>query len=411
VTTQETNELAIVKVLTPAVVFAPGGVDEVLGKIKAEVATIDRDISTEQGRAVIRSTAYKIARSKTALDKMGKELGETHFKQWKAITGERARIEEELDKLRESFRKPLTDWEQAEEDRVAGHQRAVDEIVQLGNFDGPVLSQEIQERIDKLMGIPKRDWQEFSQRAADTIQSIHAALEGRLQEAKRQEAERAELERLRAERAAREQAERDARIAAEAAEIARRKAEEIARAAAEEQARKAQEEMERVERERAEERRQAEEAAERAQQEAEMERQRAQAEQERVEREKAAAEQAAREAAERAERAEAERLAAVIEAQRAAREAEQDRILAEAKAKRDAEDARTLAIEAERRRVFEEKTKAEQEAAAREANRRNRAKIHREISDSLGRFVTLEQATMIVDALAHGNIPHVKITY
>jgi len=383
VTTQETNELAIVRVLTPAVVFAPGGVDEVLGKIKAEVQTIDRDISTEQGRAVIRSTAYKIARSKTALDKMGKELGEQHFKAWKGITGERARIEKELDALRESFRKPLTDWEQAEFARLAAHEYAIKQIIELGKTEPGFTSQALQARIDELIAMPERDWQEFAKRASDTSMSVMAALNGQLQEAKRQEAERAELERLRQERIAREQAERDARIAAEAAELARRRAEEIAKAEAEAEERRVREVMDKIARDR------------------EQERRLAQEEQARVAREKEIAERARHDAERMAARAEEQRIAAE-------RRAEQDRI----DAAKPADEERQAAIEAERRRVSEEKAKAEAEDAARAANRRHRERINREARDALVALsLTTEHAALILNAIAAGKVPHVKITY
>ena len=52
----------------------------------------EADVSTPGGRQVIRSTAYKIARSKTALDEMGKGLGEDMRAKVNAINADRKRI-------------------------------------------------------------------------------------------------------------------------------------------------------------------------------------------------------------------------------------------------------------------------------------------------------------------------------
>ena len=92
----------------------------------------------------------------------------------------------------------------------------------------------------------------------------------------------------------------------------------------------------------------------------------------------------------------------------AERRAEQDRIDA---AKR-ADEERQAAIEAERRRVSEEKAKAEAEDAARAANRRHRERINREARDALVALsLTTEHAALILNAIAAGKVPHVKITY
>lgn len=370
------NELAIMKVLTPAVVFAPGGVDEVIGKIKAEVQTIVADISTAAGRQTIASTAYKIARSKTALDKMGKDLGESHHKAWKAITTERSRIATELDALKDEFRKPLTDWENAEKDRVAGHEAALAAIVEAPGYGQTETAAELRERMDLLLDYPERDWQEFSDRALATIEAEVDRTRKLLAAAVMREAERAELERLRREQAEREQRERDEQIAREAAERARIEAERLAR----------------------------EEAA-RVAAAAELERLR-------VERERAQAEQAAREAEERAAQAERDRIASEERSRQqveaAARQAEEARIAAAEQAERD----RVAAVDAERRRVAAEQAAAAAEAARREANKRHNAKINNAARDALvAAGLAAEQATIAVTAIAQGNVPNVKISY
>src|SRR5882724_12966752 len=132
----ELATLDISAVTAVTVYGTPQGVDNVLAQITtaARKAVADADISTPGGREAIRSMAFKVARSKTALDAMGKELGQTHYSAWKAITGERAKIEAALDLLRDQIRKPLTDFEEAERTRVANHEAALDAIKEHPNW-------------------------------------------------------------------------------------------------------------------------------------------------------------------------------------------------------------------------------------------------------------------------------------
>jgi hypothetical protein len=352
------NELVKLETLTPAKIFAPGGVDDILAKLKAEVMLEAIDISTDAGRKHVASLAYKVARSKTALDKMGKALGQEHYDSWKAITAERAKIEKELDNLRDEVRKPLTDFENAEKARIDCHENALASIQSLMMFDSQPTAGDIKNRIDALITARPRDWEEFSKRAADIEQSVVAFLNGRYEEATKREAEAAELARLRAEEIARQQKERDEKISAEAAKKARIDAEQKAARAAEEVARAAQ------------------------------------AERDWIEQEKAAA-------LAKSAQAEADKRAAAARAERATKEA------AEAAEKRQA-----AAIEAERKRVADEAARVAAETARREADKAHRAKINNE---ALAAIVLLgsesELAKAIVSAIARGGVPHIKIEY
>lgn len=227
------TDLVLNKVLTPAMVFAPGGVDAILKKITDEVAAFKPDISTATGRKAVASIAHKVARSKTALDDMGKELVAEWKKKAGAVDAERRIIRDRLDELKDQVRKPLTDWEDADKARIYGHEDALASLEALAVFNGEPSLAEIERRIADLDALPDRDWQEFGQRYTD----VHASVSGKLttlrDAAAKREAERAELERLRQEQAERERKEREERIAAEAAERARREAE--TKAAAERQ--------------------------------------------------------------------------------------------------------------------------------------------------------------------------------
>lgn len=353
------SDLIVVEKLTPMAVFAPGGVDDILAKIAREVRSVHTDISTKAGRDAVASLAYKVARSKTALDKMGKELGENHYKSWKAITSERSRIETELDALRDEVRKPLTDWENAEKKRIDDHEAAIANIVLLADISElEPTAATVSDRIITMEQLPVRDWQEFAKRSEAATAETKLKLGSALSAAVRRESERAELERLRAEQVAREQKERDDRIAAEAAERARVEAEQKAAREAEEAARAA-----------------------------EVERRR-------IEQEKAAA-------IARAEKAEADKKAAAAKSEQDAKDA------AEA-----AERNRLAAIETERKRVADEAARVAAETAKREANTKHRAKINNEVLAAfVGKGVDPEIGKAVIAAIARGEIPHTRISY
>lgn len=345
------------RALVPAEVFAPGGVEALLSRIEREVRAVRADISTQAGRDQVRSLAYKIARSKTALDAMGKGLTDDARAKIDSVNAERRIIRERMDALAEEARRPLTEYENAEKERVAGHERALSAIAKAPDFYASADSGSLEMRLEHLQNIaanPPRDWQEFAQRAAAVIGTEIAFATTALDSARKREAEAAELARLRAEEAerarqeaARLQAEREARIAAEAAERAKREAEERAAHAA------------RV-------------AAEQA------------------EAERRAAERQRRDAEERAARAEAA-------AAEAARRAEADRI---------------AAVEAERRRVAQAEEAARQAEAARAADRAHRGRINKAAADALVALgLPDDLARQVVTAIVAGSVPAVSIRY
>jgi chromosome segregation ATPase len=371
----------------PAEFFKSNGADAVLSALKEEVRKVAAtlDISTPGGREAIASLAYKVARSKTALDEQGKELVGAIKKQSGEIDAERKRVRDELDALKDEVRKPLTDWENAEKERVAAHEAAIhlleDEDQRSSIWE---TSTELKARIEVIERMfTGRDWQEFAKRAEsakiEATDSIYRAL-GIVQ---KREAEQKELERLRAEAAERAIKEREEAAAKAAKEAAERRAEEQARIARE----AAERERQRIENERIE-------AEARAKQ----------AEAERI----AAEERAARELQEaeerrirEAEQAEARRVADSQAAQRRAQEAA-------AQAQRDQE----AAIERERQRVAEEQRKELDEAEKRAKNRAHQGAIHREILAALALLnISDEAGKLIIAAIAKGAVPHVTISY
>lgn len=134
----------------------------------------------------------------------------------------------------ELTRQPLTDFENAEKERVAGHERALEELVSFGVIPAGWPSGHIATRIEEFetCDLRARDWQvDFKQRASDAFAEVGDMLRNAYTVAVNREAQEAEFARLKAEEAERQRL--------EAIEAQRMREKEIARAAAERATREA----------------------------------------------------------------------------------------------------------------------------------------------------------------------------
>ena len=312
------------------------------------------DTTSRKGRERIASLAAQVSRSKTAVEKPGREYLKRIKELPKAIEVELREFVQQMDALRDEVRQPLTEWEQAEEARKAKHQAGIDQInlrLECRDLDAAELKSNIAWLESMAIG---EDWEEFETEAARAKDKALAALRDALVVREKYEAEQAELERLRAEAAAREQKEREERIAREAAEAERLTAE-----------RRAQEERDAAARREAE----AKAAAERRELELKL-----------------AAERAEREALEATQRAE--------------------------QAERDAQARAEQAAAAERKRQADEQARIEAEAKAREADKAHRAAINRAALEAfMAGGMPEECAKQAITLIAQRRIPHISINY
>jgi hypothetical protein len=341
-----------VMVLTDAKKFS-----EFYEAMRRETDALDADVSTDRGRKAIASMAYKVARTKTAIDDAGKKLNEEARARINAIDESRREIRKQLDDLKDEVRRPLTEWEEAEDERIAQAEAELAKVREMSRVGYEDTVESVKARIDEL-GAITLDAKVHGE-ALGIVQAALAdgivALRSAHDRLVREHEERQELERLRAEAAERERVEAERK---EAEETERRRAE-----------------------------------AEKAEQEriAALERQA-------EERAKDAAEKKAREEREAAERAHAEALAAerrrAEEAERAA-QAERDRIARE---------------EAERRATAEREAAAQ---AAREADRAHRSRIMAAAKEAIMEAGEIgeEVAKKIVLAIAANNVPNISIRF
>lgn len=346
------QELVLVN-LRPELFSKKGGIKPVLEKIKEEVLSVVTDASTDEGRKQIASLAYKVARSKTTLDNMGKELADELNAKLKPINAERRLAREFLDNLKEEVRKPLTDFEDREK-----------------------------ERIDKIK--KKIEFFEFTNIHLASIELLKQGLE---------EIQNSEID----------------DSYQEFKEIAKKKKEEAIRAVKGEIALKEQEERERKEREKAE-----KERLEKERQEREEQIRKEEAEKARIERERAieAEKRRAQEAQERAEREKTEALKRAEEEKQRAIEAEKEKARREAEI---AERERQLQIklEQEKARKIEAEKKAQEEAELKRIqNLNHRKKIHKEIGEGFMNLgLSKDQARLLLDNIRDGKIPHLEVKY
>lgn len=217
-----------------AVFEAAKGLDPYLQTIRAEIDKFLSEkpsLTTNKGRQAYASMAHKIARSKTAIDTVGKELVAELKEKPKKIDAERKRWRDTLDQWRDEVRGPLNEWEAAEGARKDAHETAIARMIFL-TTDIPNLDyQEISNCIAEVEAVVIGEhWEEFEPEAARAKDKALTALRDGLEKRQAYEAEQAELARLRSEAAERERKEREDRIAREAEDRARKQAEEAAQA-------------------------------------------------------------------------------------------------------------------------------------------------------------------------------------
>jgi hypothetical protein len=362
------TELAVVppKETALQVYQAPNGLDPYLQKIREEIDTFVPDVTSRKGREAIASIAYKVARSKTALDNVGKELVADLKDIPKKIDAERKRMRDTLDAWQEEVRRPLNEWQAAEDKRVDRHQTGIDWFNLRVNENSDLDSTELKDSIVQVEAIVVGEtWEEFEAEAhrakAKAIESLWSTLAKREQ----YEAEQTELARLRADAEAREQKDREERIAREAAEKATREAEE-----------KAQRERE------AEAQRIREERATADKRENDLKLQAAEAER--------LAEQAKREQVEAEQKAEKDRLASIEREKQAVEQARLDE------------------------QALQEATAAEviRQQKARQADVAHKSKILGEAKQAImSMSVSEELAKAIVLKIARGEVPNIVINF
>ena len=96
----------------------PGLLDALLLKLQTNVLKMKSDVQTPEGRQEITSLGYNIARTKTYIDNIGKELTTEYKEVPKKIDAIRKNARDLLDNLKDEVKKPLDEW-QKEQEKIA----------------------------------------------------------------------------------------------------------------------------------------------------------------------------------------------------------------------------------------------------------------------------------------------------
>lgn len=246
------NELEIFeRRYKPADLFVPGAFDPILAHIREEVTKEIYDATTKEGRERIKSQAFRVTKTKTAIDAARKALVSAEKQRLAKIDAEGKKMWDALEALADEVKAPAVEFENREKDRIAKHEAALSSLKGLLDFPPLVApsAADLEQRLAVAQAFDPNALEEFSGLAAGTQGEIVSTLSSKLAERQKAEAEAAELARLRAAEEARQQQEREAEIARKAAEDAKAAAAE-ALARAEREKEEAQQRAEQAERDR-----------------------------------------------------------------------------------------------------------------------------------------------------------------
>ncbi len=201
--TTETKELvAVPPTETALAVFtAKEGLEPWLLQVRAEIDKFNLtlpELKTNKGREMYASMAHKIAKSKTALDAVGKKLSAEQKEVTKLIDAERKRVWDKLELWQKEVRKPLDDWEAAETARKDRHVDAIQAIADLTAIAETMTASELRGGITTAESIEIGEhFEEFEAEAARTkdhvLTKLRAALSARQQYEDEQQAAEDEI--------------------------------------------------------------------------------------------------------------------------------------------------------------------------------------------------------------------------
>ncbi|PAQ64344.1 hypothetical protein BIU79_18785 [Klebsiella pneumoniae] len=233
--------------------YRAGGLDAYLEQIRQAVNEVP-DLTTKKGRDRVASLAAQVSRSKTAIEKPGREYLKRLKEAVRPAEAEIKRFVDACDELRDATRKPLTEWE-AEQERIKAEEAMlalhVEALAMNEDFD-----RQLAARIesDHEMALLMND--AFDREQADKAAEAERQRIAHEEEIKRLAAAAAAREvEQRAQREREEAAHREAVLKAQAEQAERDRIEAMQEAEADKQAaieaerRKAQEEADRIRRE------------------------------------------------------------------------------------------------------------------------------------------------------------------
>ncbi|MCB5329319.1 hypothetical protein [Yersinia intermedia] len=208
-----------------AVFTQPDHIESILQQVEKEVNSFVPDVSTKKGRDAIASLGLKVAKTKTYLDGLGKDLVTEYKEVPKKIDASRKTVRDRLDALKEKVLLPKLEYE-AEQERIAAEAAYAAMWQEAHEMDASITA----ERADKLaariaadheMALLMNDAFDRDAKAkADEIERLRKAHEEFIAQQAAEKAKREVEEKAKRDIEAAEQRERVAKLAQERAEQA-----------------------------------------------------------------------------------------------------------------------------------------------------------------------------------------------
>lgn len=184
------TDLVIATEIQPAILFGEDHqtLEDLLQSIKKEVSTIVPDITTAKGRKEITVNVSRITKSKTLLDKVGKDYNAAQKELLKTFDSRRKHAFTFLEELQKEVRKPLTEWEDKEKDRVAKNEGIINAFIKAGDDSDNWMNYTLDELKELLITVEEvtitKRLQEFEEEAAqaksNSIKNINTAIQSRI---------------------------------------------------------------------------------------------------------------------------------------------------------------------------------------------------------------------------------------
>lgn len=226
----ETTDLVVIEKADALSVFKDKTrIEEIIQHIEKEARLFVPDLSTVTSRKAIGSMANKVARSKTYIDGIGKDVVAELKELPKQIDEQRRIVRERLDALKDEIRRPLTEWE-AEQERIAAEKAAEEERQRIA-AEELAAAEALKKQIESDHEIALLLNDKFDRDAAEAKAEAERQRVAREEEIKRQAIEQARIEseqKAQQEREAAAKREADLKAAAEQAERNRIEAQERA---------------------------------------------------------------------------------------------------------------------------------------------------------------------------------------
>lgn len=199
--------------------------DQLIEEIRKVALSEVPDLTTAKGRKQIASNAAKVSKCKTYLEDAGKSLVSDEKARLKKIDGVRKKVKEALEEIRDEVRKPLTEWEDKEKERVEKLEGTITFFITSANAAENWMNRPLDDLSDSLKAVEEikitKRFQEFEDEANRSQKLAIEKIKDSIEKREKYDKEQKELEELRELKAEKEENEKIAEAEEAAAQAER----------------------------------------------------------------------------------------------------------------------------------------------------------------------------------------------